>query len=106
MSAGEEQKLLYTSRAIEAPDPFQQEMVFDAGVQDALAWMAGKTPAEIMEARESMVLALELANQKMQKNGVVQTWFEGCDSNVARVRGRKVSGLYGCLVLFRRLAMV
>ena len=93
LSAGEQQKLLYTSKAIDAPDPFQKEMVFDAGVQEALAWMADKTPTEIIEARESMILALELANHKMWKNGFVQSWFEGCDSNVARVRGCKVAGL-------------
>ena len=93
LSTGEEQKLLYTSKAIDAPDPFQKEMVFDAGVQDALAWMADKTPTEIIEARESMILALELANHKMWKNGFVQSWFDGCDSNVARVRGYKVAGL-------------
>ena len=45
----------------------------------AIEWQADRTPAEVMQQREEMLLKLEEANAAMWESGKRAEWFQKCD---------------------------
>lgn len=81
----EEQKLEFTLKALESPDPFEQHAQLPADVTEAMYWQAARSPEEVIGEREVIMQRLEAADRVMRKNGLCDKWLEGADLEVKRV---------------------
>ena len=60
-------------------DPFVSGMSLEPAVEEAIAWQAARTPAEVMEEREKMISQIEFAGSELKASGKCAEWFSGCD---------------------------
>ena len=81
----EEQKLEFTLKALDSPDPFEQQIVLPPDITEAMRWQAVRSPEEVIGEREVIMQRLEAADRVMRKNGLCDKWFEGADHQVRRV---------------------
>ena len=72
------QKLAFMLQQYRKESPFQEKKQLATDVQQALAWVAGKTPQERMRHRESMVAWLEGVNAHKWATGECEAWLEAC----------------------------
>ena len=72
-------KLKYALDMCTKDDPFISVMSLEPALDEAIAWQAARTPAEVMEEREKMISQIEFAGSELKASGKCAEWFSGCD---------------------------
>ena len=83
--SSDEKKLAFALQALNAPDPFQNTVQMHEDVLNGIDWQAGKTDAEIMHFRDSLLAGCEAAGREMWKSGICDAWFDGCNDEIKKV---------------------
>ena len=93
-------KWAYAQRAVEWEDPFSCPVAMEESIMEALRatytftvarvrqqvfsealeWQAQRASEQIVKERESMISALERADQAMKASGKTSEWMKGCDA--------------------------
>lgn len=74
----DERKLAFTLKALETADPFVKETTTPPDVLKAMHWQSGKTPKEVVQARENIISKLESAGSAMWSSGLCNNWLKDC----------------------------
>ena len=103
ISSKDERKLEYALDAVRGPSPFEDIAELEPAVDAALLWQSKRSAQQVMSERESMISSLERADALMRESGAAESWFNGCNSDIAKVYGVRVCvcGLCAPLVFAR-----
>ena len=82
-----DRKLAYAEAQYWGESPFPSSSTVEVEIERALAWIAQRSPDDIMEEREKMIAGLEEADRAMRSSGCCQAWHEGVDDETLKVSG-------------------
>ena len=70
----DEAKADYITSAVQDPVDFEGAKPLDCDLLAAIEWARGKSPQEIMNARETMMCAIERYGEQIKTEGLDQKW--------------------------------
>ena len=75
----ESRKLKFMADALSSPWPAQEAFFIEPDLQEALDWVAARSPDEVMRAREEIICAIEARAAHLRASGAVEAWMSEAD---------------------------
>ena len=86
--AESQRRLEFTADAVAQPFPEKcPASRVDAAAAAEISWISQRSCAEVRQHRESVCVELESLASRFRRDGLCETWFQGCDEHVREVAG-------------------